>query len=89
MAHNVDNRRNNYRIPDYHRLDLSATLVPEKNKNRNWKAEWVFSIYNVYGRRNPFSIYFEQNEDNPRQTDAIRYAVVGTAVPAVSYNFKF
>lgn len=89
VAHNVDNRRNNYRIPDYHRLDLSATLVPEKNKNRNWKAEWVFSIYNVYGRRNPFSIYFEQNEDNPRQTDAIRYAVVGTAVPAVSYNFKF
>lgn len=89
VAHNADNKRNNYRIPSYHRLDLSATLTPKKNVDRKWKGEWVFSIYNVYNRRNPFSIYFEQNEDNPRQTDAIRYAVIGSLVPAVSYNFNF
>ncbi len=89
VAHNVDNERNNYRIPSYHRLDLSATLTPRKNVDRRWKGEWVFSIYNVYSRRNPFSIYFEQNEDNPQITNAIRYSVVGTLVPAVSYNFNF
>lgn len=89
VAHNVDNRRNNYRIPAYHRLDISATLTPRKNEGRRWQAEWVFSIYNVYNRRNPFSIYFEQNEDNPQRTDAIRYAVIGNFVPAVSYNFNF
>ncbi len=89
VAHNVDNQRNNFRIPAYHRLDLSATLTPEKNKDRRIKGEWVFSVYNVYNRRNPFSIYFEQNENNPQQTDAIRYAVIGSFVPAVSYNFNF
>ena len=89
VAHNVDNQRNNFRVPSYHRLDLSATLTPEKNKDRKIKGEWVFSIYNVYNRRNPFSIYFEQNENNPQQTDAIRYAVIGSFVPAVSYNFNF
>ncbi|KAA3644351.1 MAG: TonB-dependent receptor [Bacteroidetes bacterium] len=89
VAHNVDNKRNNFRIPAYHRLDISATLTPKKNEDRKWKGEWVFSIYNVYSRKNPFSIYFEQNQDNPRKTDAIRYAVIGTLVPAVSYNFNF
>ncbi len=89
VAHNVDNKRNNYRVPSYHRLDISATLVPEKNKDRKWQSEWVFSIYNLYSRKNPFSIYFEQNKDNPQQTDAIRYAVIGSFVPAVSFNFNF
>lgn len=89
LPHNVDNARNNYRIPAYHRLDLSATLVPRTNENRRWKGEWVFSIYNVYNRRNPFAIFFEQNEEQPNQTQAIRYSVIGNFVPAVSYNFNF
>jgi len=89
VPHNFDQSRNNYRIPAYHRLDLSATLTPKKNKERRWQGEWVFSVYNVYSRRNPFSIFFEQDENNPNQTNAIRYSVVGSFVPAVSYNFKF
>lgn len=89
VPHNADNARNNYRIPAYHRLDLSATLVPRKNLDRRWQGEWVFSIYNVYSRRNPFAIFFEQNADRPNQTQAIRYSVIGNFVPAVSYNFKF
>ncbi len=89
LPHNVESARNNYRIPAYHRLDVSATLTPRKNEYRSWKGEWVFSVYNVYSRKNPFSIFFEQNADNPNQTDAIRFAVIGSFVPAVSYNFNF
>jgi len=89
VPHNVDNARNNYRIPAYHRLDLSATLTPRKNENRRWQGEWVFSVYNVYNRRNPFAIFFQQNEEQINQTQAIRYSVIGNFVPAVSYNFNF
>jgi hypothetical protein len=89
IPHNAGDSRNNYRIPSYHRLDLSATLTPRSNADRKWKSEWVFSVYNVYNRRNPFAIFFETQENNPRVTQAIRYSVIGNFVPAVSYNFKF
>ncbi len=89
LPHNDGDARNNYRIPNYHRLDISATLTPEKNKDRKFNGEWVFSVYNVYSRRNPFSIFFEQDNDSPRVTNAVRFAVIGSFVPAVSYNFNF
>ena len=89
LPHNDKDARNNYRIPNYHRLDISATLTPRKNENRKFKGEWVFSVYNVYNRRNPFSIYFEQDEVDPRVTNAVRFSVIGNFVPAVSYNFNF
>ncbi len=89
VPHNYDQSRNNYRIPAYHRLDISATLTPRKNKDRRWQGEWVFSVYNVYSRRNPYSIFFEQDENDPNMTNAIRYSVIGSFVPAVSYNFNF
>ena len=47
----------------YHHLDISATLTPRNNKDRNWKGEWVFSIYNLYNRKNAASINFRQNVD--------------------------
>ncbi|MAC96703.1 MAG: hypothetical protein CMC96_14520 [Flavobacteriales bacterium] len=89
LPHNINQSRNNYRIPAYHRLDLSATLVPRNNENKRIKGEWVFSVYNVYNRRNPFAIFFEQDAQNQNLTRAIRYSVIGNFVPAVSYNFKF
>lgn len=89
IKHNINEGRNNYRVPAYHRLDLSATLVPSNNEGRRWKGEWVFSIYNVYSRKNPFGIYFRQNAEQPRNTEAVRFAVIGRPIPAVSYNFKF
>jgi hypothetical protein len=79
--------RNENRLPSYHHLDLSATLTPRKNANRNWKAEWVFSIYNVYNRMNAASINFRQNVDTGAN-EAVRTSIFGI-VPAVSYNFKF
>ena len=79
--------RNQQRLPDYHRLDIGATLTPKKNKNRSWQGEWVFSIYNVYNRMNAASINFRQNQDTGRN-EAIRTSIFGI-VPAITYNFKF
>jgi hypothetical protein len=81
--------RNNYRIPAYHRLDLAATLQGRKRTGKKKDDNWVFSVYNVYGRKNPFSVYFQPNEDNPRVTEAIKYSVFATVIPSVTYNFKF
>ena len=79
--------RNENRLPAYHHLDISATLTPHKNDKRNWKAEWVFSIYNIYNRRNAAAINFRQNADTGNN-EAVRTSIFGM-VPAVSYNFKF
>jgi hypothetical protein len=79
--------RNENNLPTYHHLDVSATLIPKKNLNRKWQAEWVFSIYNIYSRRNAASIGFAQNEETG-QNEATRLSIFGI-VPAVSYNFKF
>ncbi|WP_299050733.1 TonB-dependent receptor [uncultured Polaribacter sp.] len=82
-----DDRRNADRLPAYHRLDISATLTPEKNKNRSWQAEWVFGIYNLYSRQNAASINFRQNRETLRN-EAVQTSIFGI-VPSVTYNFKF
>lgn len=78
--------RNKQRLPTYNRLDVSATLTPKKNKNRKIKGEWVFSLYNVYNRRNAASINFRRNDDTGAN-EAVRTSIFGI-VPAVTYNFK-
>ena len=79
--------RNENRLPTYHRLDISATLIPSKNKNREWQGEWVFGIYNLYSRKNAASISFRQNQDSGNN-EAVRLSIFGI-VPSVTYNFKF
>ena len=83
------NGRNNYRIPAYHRLDLAATLQGRKRQGKRKDDNWVFSVYNVYARKNAFSVFFQPSETNARVTEAIRYSVFATAIPSVTYNFKF
>ncbi len=94
VPHNANDTRNNVRIPAYHRLDLGATRKGKVVPGRKWKGEWVFSIYNVYSRRNAFSIFFAPEEGRlpagePVTTNAIRLSVVGNFIPSISYNFKF
>ena len=79
--------RNSDRLPAYHRLDLSATYIPKKNKDRKWQSEWVFGIYNVYNHKNAASISFGQNRETGIN-EATRTAIFGI-VPSVTYNFKF
>lgn len=79
--------RNEYRKPDYHRLDLSCTYVPNPDSKKKWKSEWSFSIYNAYGRKNPYMITFDQEADT-----GIPYAesvYLFNLVPSITYNFKF
>ena len=89
LPQNVNDSRNASRIPSYHRLDFGATLKSKKKLFGKGQGEWVFSVYNAYNRRNPFSTYVQQNEDNNLQTEAVRYSIIGSVIPAVTYNFKF
>src|SRR6056300_1388227 len=78
--------RNSSRLPSYHRLDLSAIYTPNK-KNKTFSGQWVFSIFNLYNRRNAASIRFQQNTETG-QNEAIRLSIFGI-IPSVTYNFKF
>ena len=79
--------RNSSRLPAYHRIDLSATLNPKQDSDRRWKGQWVFSIYNVYNRRNAASINFGENRMTGTN-EATRLSIFGI-IPSVAYNFKF
>jgi hypothetical protein len=81
--------RGNLRVPDYNRLDISATKKNKKALFKKGESEWVFSVYNLYNRRNPFSIYTRPTEEDPTKTEAVRLSIIGSFVPAVTYNFKF
>lgn len=85
--YNSTGARNNYRLPAYHRLDLAVTY--KFKSSGRFESELVLSIYNVYGRRNAFTIFFRQNEDDPRKTEAVRLSILGNPLPSVTYNFKF
>ena len=94
---NVNDSRNNTRLPVFNRLDISFTLQGKKEKRGKLRKNsdyWVFSLYNVYGRKNPFSIYFSQEDTRTPAgiaipSQATQLSIIGTVVPAVSYNFKF
>lgn len=81
--------RNSNRIPEYHRLDLSVTYDFKKNEKRKFKQSINFSIYNVYGRRNAYSITPQANEDNPNLTEFERISIIGAPIPSITYNFNF
>ena len=78
--------RNGYRMPDYHRMDISATYMGKQT--RRFKSSWNFSIYNVYARENAYSISFRQSESDPNTTEAVQIALF-RFVPSVTWNFKF
>lgn len=89
QGYSTSNLRNNFRNTPYNRLDLSVTYNFKKNETRRWQSSIVFSVYNAYNRRNAFAIYFQSNNDIPLQTEAVRYSIIGSIVPGVTYNFKF
>ncbi len=78
--------RNEYRKPDYHRMDLSLNYIPKPDSKKRWKGEWNFSVYNAYGRKNAWLISYNQ-VDYPMPT-AEMYYLFGI-VPSITYNFKF
>ncbi|MBT3544426.1 MAG: TonB-dependent receptor [Saprospiraceae bacterium] len=94
VPHNANEERNNVRLPNYHRLDLSITRKGKIKEGKRWTGDWVFSVYNVYNRKNAFSIFFAQEDGripigSSVNTDAYKLSVIGSFIPSVSYNFKF
>ena len=79
--------RNSSRLPSYHRFDLSAKYIPKPNKTKAWRGEWVFSVYNIYNRKNAQSLNFRQNTDTG-QNEALKLSIFG-AIGSITYNFKF
>jgi hypothetical protein len=82
---------NEYRMKSYHRLDISATLTPTPKKQRKLQSYWVFSIYNVYCRLNPYFIYFDQEGSafNGSLKIEAKQVSLFPILPAVTWNFKF
>ncbi|WPR77562.1 TonB-dependent receptor [Algoriphagus sp. NG3] len=92
--------RNDDRFPDYHRMDASVTWK-NADKGRKWRGSWNFSIYNLYGRKNPFSyefkkiynedINFDSDESGPATTsrNGIVMTYLFTFLPSLTYNFEF
>lgn len=82
--------RNAYRLTAYHRLDLGAVL---KLKPRRGEADLTFSVYNVYNRRNPYFVYFEQQKDKTNENTTIGFQAKQVSlfpvIPSVTYNFRF
>lgn len=78
-------RRNGYKTPPVHRLDLSATYT---RKGRKFTYQWAFGVYNAYCRYNPYVIYFEDDPSKPSGTRAVQMSLYGL-IPSVSYTLKF
>ncbi|PRY21727.1 TonB-dependent receptor-like protein [Spirosoma oryzae] len=78
--------RNVARLPDYHRLDFAWNIYNPSLKHRRWQGHWTFTVYNLYGRRNVYSIFYrtEGQATNPYQL-----SIFGAPIPSLSYNFGF
>lgn len=82
-------KRNSYRMPAYHRLDLSLTYDVKTKKN--WESSFNFSIYNVYNHKNPYFIYVYHTgnvKEGTYQTVAKQLSII-PILPAITWNFKF
>jgi len=83
---NMYDKRNNNRLPDYHRLDLGATL--KLKNNENFESDLNFSVYNAYARKNAFIVNFRESRDDPSKTEAVKFSLF-SILPSITYNFRF
>jgi hypothetical protein len=85
--------RNKYRLPDYHRLDVSITYDESLKIRKSWKGSWTFSIVNLYGRKNAYSVFYKKEEymasDGYRLYDTYMLYIIGRPFPTLTYNFSF
>jgi outer membrane cobalamin receptor len=81
--------RNSFRLPNYHRLDLSLTIDQRKKEGRRWEGSWSISIYNVYGfmHINPWTVVAQTNKNTGQQEYVAIY--FPAPIPSLTYNFKF
>lgn len=78
---------NDYRMPAYHRLDVSFTYTPKPESVRRYKSSWVFGVYNVYNRMNPYFIYIDVDEE--KETIQGKQVTLFPILPSITWNFNF
>lgn len=78
-------QRNEYRIPDYFKIDLSVNVEGNLKKSKKVHGSWSFSVYNLTGRNNAYSIYFKEEQN---EISGYKLSIFGVPVFTVSYNFK-
>ena len=90
IGYDYSEKRNNYRIPPYFRVDMALTIQNKKKKEeQRWESEWVFSVYNLTNRSNPFTVYVVQDPNNSSQSQGFRFSIFASVIPGITYNFKF
>jgi hypothetical protein len=84
--------RNKYKMPDYHRLDLSISRYESLKIKKKWKGYWTLSVINVYSRKNAYSIFY-QRERSPYnfggRSNLYKLYIIGRPLPTFTYNFSF
>lgn len=79
--------RNNQRIPAYHRLDFAWNIYnPKMNPNRRFKGNWAFSVYNLYGQKNAYSVFYRSEN---RVLNPYKLIIFGSPIPSLAYKFNF
>lgn len=85
--------RNKYRLEPYHRLDITLTLHENLRLKKKWKSNWTFSLLNVYGRKNPYTVYYKMEEpsaiNNFDRFSMYKLYLIGSPAPSITYNFIF
>jgi hypothetical protein len=85
--------RNKYRLPDYHRLDVSLTFDESIRIKKKWKGSWTFSIVNLYGRKNAYSVFYKEEghmvSSEYKLYDTYMLYIIGIPFPTLTYNFTF
>jgi hypothetical protein len=79
--------RNDSRMPNYHRLDVSYTIKSRPNPNRRWSYDWNFGFFNAYGQKNPWVINLRENRPDDRRYAEMTYLF--GIIPSITFNFKF
>jgi hypothetical protein len=78
--------RNQYRIPDYFRTDVSLNIEGNHKIKKLAHSSWTFAIYNATGRRNAYSVFFTSQGG---VINGYKLSVFGQPIPTITYNFKF
>jgi len=78
--------RNQYRVPEYFRADISLMLEGNHKIKQRTHNSWSLGLYNITGRKNPYSVYFTQENGIIK---GHQLSIFGTVIPFLTYNFRF
>ena len=85
--------RNQYRLPAYHRLDLSATYEGNLNKRQKVHPSLTFALYNAYGHKNIYSVFYKKNApsalNNYHTYGLYKLSIIGVPIPSITLNLRF